>query len=172
MVASGRVTGIILLAIGLIVALGAVVWLGSGISEGTLRGSGFALGLVIVLILVLPLVGGGIYLMVKGQSEAKEYAEIEKERKVLNMVETQGQVKVADVALELKTNRDQVKEYIYDLVGKGLFTGYINWNDGVLYAKTASEVSTTKCPNCGGVRELVGKGVVKCPYCGAEIFIP
>ncbi|MSP14479.1 MAG: zinc ribbon domain-containing protein [Chloroflexi bacterium] len=172
MVASGRITGIIMLAIGLIIALGAVVWLGSGMAEGTLRGSGFALGLIVVLILVLPLAGGGIYLMIRGQSEAKEYGEIEKERKILNMVETQGQVKVADVALELKTNRDQVKGYIYDLVGKGLFTGYINWNDGILYAKAASELATTKCPNCGGVRELVGKGVVKCPFCGAEIFIP
>jgi DNA-directed RNA polymerase subunit RPC12/RpoP len=66
----------------------------------------------------------------------------------------------------------QVKNYIYDLVGKGLFTGYIDWQSSTLYAKEAGAMQSTKCPNCGGVRELVGKGVVKCPYCGAELFLP
>jgi DNA-directed RNA polymerase subunit RPC12/RpoP len=75
------------------------------------------------------------------------------------------------VALEMNLTRDQIKEYIYDLVGKGLFTGYINWNDGVLYAREAAEMRTNKCPNCGGIRELVGKGIVKCPYCGSELFL-
>jgi DNA-directed RNA polymerase subunit RPC12/RpoP len=32
-------------------------------------------------------------------------------------------------------------------------------------------MKTTKCPNCGGEREVVGKGVVKCPYCGSELFV-
>ena len=27
------------------------------------------------------------------------------------------------------------------------------------------------CPNCGGQLELGGKGIIKCPYCGAEIFL-
>ena len=27
------------------------------------------------------------------------------------------------------------------------------------------------CPNCGGALELAGKGLIRCPYCGAEIFI-
>ena len=87
------------------------------------------------------------------------------------MVKTQGQVRVSDVALELNLSRDQVQDYIYDLVGKGLFTGYINWSEGVLYAKDAKEMQTTKCPNCGGERELVGRGIVRCPYCGSELFI-
>jgi DNA-directed RNA polymerase subunit RPC12/RpoP len=86
------------------------------------------------------------------------------------MVLARGQVRVAEVALELNATRDQVKDYIYDLVGKGLFTGYINWNDGVLYAKEASEMRR-KCPNCGGELELAGKGVFECPYCGTEIFL-
>ncbi len=29
----------------------------------------------------------------------------------------------------------------------------------------------TTCPNCGGQLELGGKGIIKCPYCGAEIFL-
>jgi len=125
----------------------------------------------VFVVVVLPLVGVGGFVFVKGRQEAAVFAEVEKEKKVLNMVLTQGQVRVAEVALELNASRDQVKEWIYDLVGKGLFTGYINWDEGILYSKQASELGTNKCPNCGGQLELTGKGVVGCPYCGTEIFL-
>ena len=129
-------------------------------------GCGLALGLV-----VLPLVGVGAYLFVKGRREGAEFARLERERKVLDMVQAHGQVRVAEVAMELGATRDQIRDYIYDLVGKGLFTGYINWDEGILYSKQASELKTNRCPHCGGELELAGKGVVRCPYCGTEIFL-
>lgn len=171
MIGQGRVVGVILVVVGLIIGLAIVTWLVSGLNEETLRASGFALGLVLVLILVLPLVGGGGFLFIRGTRESQAFAEVEKEKRILNMVQTQGQIKVAEVALEMRLTLDQVKAYIYDLVGKGLFSGYINWDDGILYARDAKEMQTTKCPNCGGEREVVGKGVVKCPYCGTELFL-
>lgn len=172
MVGGGKLAGTILIIVGLIVGLVASLWLISGVTEGSLGTSGFVLGLALVLfILVLPLSGAGAYVLVRGRGEEREFAEIEKERRILNMVRTQGQVRVSDVALELNLSRDQVQDYIYDLVGKGLFTGYINWSEGVLYTKDAKEMQTTKCPNCGGERELVGRGIVRCPYCGSELFI-
>ena len=124
-----------------------------------------------VQVIALPLLGAGVYLFIKGGQEQVQYQEMDKERTILNMVQTQGKVKISDIALQMKATRDQVKNYIYDLVGKGLFTGYVNWTDGVLVSKTASEMKTTKCPNCGGEREVVGQGVVKCPYCGSELFV-
>jgi len=87
------------------------------------------------------------------------------------MVQAQGQVKISDVALELDASRDQVKEWVYDLVHKGLFAGYINWDEGTLYSRDAAQLRGDKCPSCGGELELAGKGVVRCPYCGAEIFL-
>ena len=171
MIGQGRAVGAILIFIGLIIGLAVTLWLLSGLAEGTLRYSGFALGLVIVLVLAIPFLAAGGYLFVRGRAEAREFAELGKERRVLDMVQTQGQVRVADVALEMGLTRDQVKKYVYDLVGKGIFTGYINWDEGILYAKEARELRTNKCPNCGGELELAGKGVVRCPYCGTEIFL-
>ena len=166
-----RTAALILIAVGVIVALLAFLFLFSGWTEGRLRVSGFVLGLAIVGVLCLPLFGGGVYLLVRSAGEAREFSEAAKEKKILNIVRTQGRVDVAGVAIEMGLTRNQVKEYIYDLVGKELFTGYINWNEGILYARDAGEMQTTKCPNCGGIREVVGKGVVKCPYCGSDLFL-
>ncbi len=172
MIGQGRLVGIILILIGLILSTVLGLWLVSNVAEGKLQSAAFILGLAGVLIVFfVPLVGAGGYLLIRGREEAREFVEVEKEKRVLNMVQTQGRVRVSDVALELNVSRDQVKDYIYDLVGKGLFTGYIDWKEGVLYAKEAAEMETNKCPNCGATREFVGKGIVKCEYCGAELFL-
>jgi DNA-directed RNA polymerase subunit RPC12/RpoP len=57
-------------------------------------------------------------------------------------------------------------------VGKDLFSGAVNWKNGVLFSKEASQLKTDqRCPNCGAKLELVGKGLVICPYCGTEVFL-
>jgi len=168
MAGNGKIVGLLIAGAGVAVELLALAWL---ISNGQLSTAAFILGLALAQVIALPLLGVGIYLFIQGGREQVEFQEMDKERTILNMVQTQGKVKISDVALQMKASRDQVQSYIYDLVGKGLFTGYVNWNDGVLVSKTAGEMKTTKCPNCGGEREVVGKGVVKCPYCGSELFI-
>jgi DNA-directed RNA polymerase subunit RPC12/RpoP len=134
--------------------------------------AGKVLGLVFLLIIVLPMILGGIFLLFRGQAEARDHAEVQKQRMVLNMVETRGKVRIADIALEINGTRDQVQKYIYDLVGKGLFTGYVNWQAGELLAVDARQLNASQtCPNCGGQLELAGKGLVQCPFCGSEIFL-
>ncbi|MGQ9494216.1 MAG: PCI domain-containing protein [Anaerolineae bacterium] len=167
----GKTVGLILIALAFVIVLVAGLYLSSGLAEGRLRISGFLLGLALVLILTLPLLSGGIIVLARSRGEAQQFAKAAQEKKILNIVRTQGQVNVAELAVEMNLTRDQVKEYIYDLVGKGLFAGYINWEEGILYAREAAEMQTTKCPNCGGIREVVGKGIVKCPYCGSELFL-
>ena len=168
----GRVFGIILIVVGLVLLLALLSFLVVGASSNQLGSGGLALGIVLVVIIALPILGAGAFLTIKGGQEAAEMAEVTKEKKLLNMVTTQGKVSVAEAALEMGLTRDDVKNYVYDLVGKGLFTGYVNWNDGVLISQQASQMPRDKCPNCGGQLELAGKGTVKCPYCGSEIFLP
>lgn len=164
---TGRVLGIILIIGGAVLCLlVAAVSLSAAQTTG-----GKVLGAAIGAIIGAPLVAVGTFMVVRGQREAAAMAVAQQQKKLLGMVRAQGRVNVADAAIELDVSRDQVKEWIYDLVNKGLFTGYINWDEGDLISLDAAKMDTTKCPHCGGQLELVGKGVVECPYCGTEIFL-
>ncbi len=169
----GRTIGIILIAIAAVVFVIAAVLMIAQASTGETTVTGALLGILLVtIIVVLPLGAGGIYMLVKGKQESTAYAEVEKEKKILNMVLAQGQVSLSEVALELDAPRDQVEDMVRDLVGKELFSGAINWQDGLLYSRQASQMKADqKCPNCGGQVELAGKGVIKCPYCGSQVFL-
>ncbi len=173
MFGSGRTVGIIIIVGGILLACG-----GSAISiasvsadpNGSLGGS--ILGVIISLIIAFPIIGLGAFLFWRGQKEIKELVTIQKQKQILNMVKTQGQVGISDMVMELESDTEEVKQLIYDLVGKGLFHGYINWDEAILYSTQASALQgSTHCPNCGGEQEFAGKGIIQCRHCGAQIFL-
>jgi len=169
---SGRLVGIILIVVGVFVCLGcSAVSFFSTRNVETGKTGGLVLGLVISLLIAIPLVGAGIYLMIRGRAEEAEMADVSRQRRILDMVKTRGQVNISDLVFELKSTSDQARDDVYKLVGLGLFTGYVNWKEGMLYSREASQLSGNKCPNCGGEQAFVGKGVITCQYCGSEIFL-
>ncbi len=169
---NGRLVGIILIGLGVIIFLGgsAASLMSTATTEGGALG-GAVLGVIIsTFVAVLPL-AAGVYLLTQSRSEAAEQAEMIRQRQILDVVKTRGQVEIRDLVFELKASTDQIRSDIYRLVGLGLFTGYVNWDKGVLYSRDASQLTGSKCPNCGGEQQFVGKGVIACKYCGAEIFL-
>lgn len=171
--ATGRTIGIILTAAALVLAIALGVWLYLGMQEGSIEGSGAAFGATLFAgVLILPLLGAGIFFIKKGSDEAKNLARVQEQRKLLDIIKTRGQVAISDLVIEMNSTTDNVKNDLYDLVGRGLFSGYVDWNKGTLYSVEASKLNGQhNCPNCGGQLELGGKGLIKCPYCGAEIFL-
>ena len=172
----GRTVGLILIAAGVIVGVLTVAWLGAGLAddEGGIRLTGAIFGgTLLFAAIVLPLLGFGSYLFIKGRSEAQQFAHVARQRRMLGMVEAAGEIRIADIALQTGGTRETVRADLYDLVSKGLFAGYVDWDRGVLYARQASELrGRGTCPNCGGELSLAGKGLIRCEYCGAEIFLP
>ena len=158
-----RIIGIVLI----IVSLGIDAWLGAGLASGS-RGTGVALGFVLFS---LPFLAVGIYLLLSSRGEVKAESKSDKERAILNAVMTRGKVGIPDLAIEGNLTRDQVRDYIYDLIGKDLFRGYVNWDKGELVSAEAAQIKDGTCPNCGGHLELAGKGLVRCPFCGTEIYL-
>ncbi|HEY4723674.1 MAG TPA: hypothetical protein VII92_17600 [Anaerolineae bacterium] len=171
MQSSGKLIGIILIGGGSLCGAIGGLWAVAQKAGEKLDSGGMIFAIGGLAIIALPLIGAGLFLFVRGGHEEVEMQDVAKQRKILNMVSTQGQVRIADVALELGAAKDQIKQWLYDLVGKGLFSGYINWDDGVLYSKQASQLESGHCPHCGAKLELAGKGVVKCSACGSEVFL-
>jgi hypothetical protein len=167
---NGRLIGVILIGIGIILFLGgSAVSLISSSEAGSMGGA--VLGIAVSLFVAIVPIAAGVYLVTQSRSEAAEQADRVRQRKILDMVTTRGQVDVRDLVFDLNSNSDQVRNDIYSLVGLGLFTGYVNWDKGVLYSESASQLKGNKCPNCGGEQEFAGKGVIVCKNCGAEIFL-
>lgn len=88
------------------------------------------------------------------------------------VVVARGQIPLDELGRELRAPRDLVRQWVYELVKRGEFTGYINWDEGILYSAEAQRLTTAgKCPHCNGELSLAGKGVIRCAYCGSEIFL-
>jgi hypothetical protein len=177
-VGSGRIIGVVLIGLALVGLAGVAIWIftavnqtGSGMSGG---GAGLTMGCALLFAAIVA--GVGIWFFISGCSETSQFAEVEKEKQILNMVQTQGTVSIANISLETNMPLDKVKTALYDLVGKGLFTGYVDWKGGKLVSadagKLRQQVATGTCPNCGAPQVVAGKGVIRCDYCGAEFFIP
>lgn len=179
MVGSGRLIGLLLLALAIAIIAVAGIWLSFTLGppgEGRVQGGGAVLTMGCAVVLALLVGGFGAWFLMQGRTEVAQFADVEKEKRILNIVQTQGTVNLASLAIEMNIPLDQVKKAVYDLVGKGLFTGYVDWKAGKLVSSDAAviegAVATGKCPNCGAPQVVAGKGVIRCEYCGADFFLP
>jgi hypothetical protein len=166
---NGKTVGIVLVVVGVLIFLG-----GAAVSITSTGGNvgGAVLGVVLSLFIAVPVVAGGIFLMVQGRAEADRQVDARRRRKILDMVKTRGQVDLSDLIIELDSSTEQIRDDIYKLVGMGVFSGYVNWDKGQLYSVEASQLRAgSSCPNCGGELALGGKGVITCQYCGSDIFL-
>ncbi|NWG15097.1 MAG: hypothetical protein HXY41_00540 [Chloroflexi bacterium] len=169
---TGRLVGVILIVVGFGVAIIAGLWLAFQVSSESLSGGGALVGAGIAFIPVALLVGFGIYMFVQGGKEAEEESSMQKQRQLLDIVKSRGQVSVPDLAMEMQISVEVVKDLVHQLVGLQVFSGYVNWQEGVLYSSDAGKLrELDKCKNCGGEISLAGKGVVTCKFCGTEYFL-
>ena len=169
---SGRLVGIILIVVGFGVAIFAGLFLAIQVSAGELEAGGAAIGGLIVFIIVAVPVGFGIFMYVRGGQEAEEESIMRKQRELLDVLRSRGQLTVSDMALELNASVDEVKDLVHQLVGLQVFSGFVNWDDGVLYSSEASQLRELEnCKKCGAPIELAGKGVIACRFCDTEYFL-
>ncbi len=173
MFGNAKVIGPILIAIGGISCLLVSAYMGVAVYIDQVTLLGAILGALACGVVPLLAFGGvGTYLLITGRKEAAEMELIRKKERILGLIQAQGQASVGTIMVEMSMTRDQVTDAIYELVAMNLFSGYIDWDALTFYSQEASAVGSNQCPNCGGVREMVGKGVIKCPYCGVSLFIP
>jgi hypothetical protein len=169
----GRLIGIILISVAFGVAVITSLFIAVQTSADVLTAGGAVILAGIAFVPIALLAGFGIYIYVKGEQEADEESVMRKQRRLLDVLNSRGQVPVQDMAIELNSSVDEVQDMVYQLVGLQVFSGYINWDDGVLYSAEAKSLQELKeCERCGAPIELVGKGVIACSACDTEYFLP
>lgn len=172
MIGGGRTVGAALMAGSALLLIGFLAWATTALGTGETSSGGLALAVVLAIIVCAPIFGVGFYVFRRGTVEKAEFAQVTQEKKILNMVLTQGQVTINQLIADMQLPREGIEEMIRDLVGKQLFSGAINWDKGILYSvESQSLTEGRKCPNCGGELVFAGKGLIKCPYCGSEVFL-
>ena len=171
---SSEYVGLGLLGFGILVAIAIAGWLIAGLASSDLNAGGAVLGgLIGMLFLSGPLIAVGGFIFIRARGESRQLSAVATQRRLLGRIEAAGEISVADLALETGLSRDEVRENLVDLVSKGLFSGYVDWDRGLLFARQASELrDLNNCQRCGSELELAGKGLIRCPYCGTEYFLP
>ncbi len=162
-----------LLFVGFVIAVLVGLWLAVQVSdEEGLSAGGALVGAGLAFIPVALFMGFGLYFYVQAGQDQETQSTMRQQRELLDILRSRGQVRVEDMAIELGVNLDQVHDIIHQLVGLQVFSGYVNWKDGILYSEEASNLRTLEqCRRCGGDIELAGKGVIVCPFCGTEYFL-
>lgn len=170
--AGNRTLGYGMIVLAALIFIFGLLWGIGNLSSGAIEFTGL-LFLLFFLAIVAGILGvGGVVVLRRTQEESAEMADVRRQRTILSAIQAQGKLSIAEAALETKSDAATVRKDIYDLVGKGIFSGYVDWDAGMLYSKQAREIRAGGvCPNCGAQIELVGKGVIKCQYCGTEIFL-
>jgi hypothetical protein len=172
-VKSGRIIGILLILAGVFLGLIGAGWLIAGLLAGDMRVTGAVLGGALLLMPILLLIGAGIFLLIRSGREVVDDAEREVLRRILDLVQSKGEVPISDLVIEFKSTQGRVQNQVHALVGMGVFSGYVNWDEGILYSAEAANLrDLDRCKHCGGELKLVGKGVISCPFCGTEYFLP
>jgi hypothetical protein len=93
-------------------------------------------------------------------------------RALPGLVTARARIGLEELGRELNAPPALLRAWIYRAVGAGELQGYMDWNKGIIYSREARVLkSARRCPGCAGKLELVGRGVVQCPYCDTEIFL-
>jgi DNA-directed RNA polymerase subunit RPC12/RpoP len=172
MIGSGKTVGLVLMGVSAALLLVFSIWVLAALAGNETTGAGAVLGLLLALLVMGPLLGAGAYLFRRGGQEQREYAQVAKEKQILNAVLARGQVTIHELIVDLQLPREEIERMIQSLVGKQLFSGAINWEKGLLYSVESQKLTSDhRCPNCGGELQFAGKGLIACPYCGSQVFL-
>ncbi len=136
---------------------------------------------VALAIMILPLIGRGLYMV----SQGRKYKELGKMyEKYRYVISGKSKIYIDEIAGSVNSSYDVVVKELEFLILKGvLYGGYIDKSSKMLvsparyvgnnisHKKTTEEdrakkSTSLKCPNCGGVNPA---NIIECEYCGTPL---
>jgi len=165
-----RLVGGMILAGGTLFVLGVLGWLQAARADGELSQHGFALGLLLCLALVLPVMAGGIWLLVEGRLDLETYRLSAQTRRLRALLRGGEPLRLGDVLASLETDRQGLRDVAALAAREGLVGGHIDWRNGRLH-KGELGPGVQRCPACGGTVDVGGRGTFTCPYCESLLIV-
>jgi hypothetical protein len=126
-----------------------------------------------IFVLVAPTLLLGVYWVSKDVRPVTENQdEMDKTLALMDMLREKPKMSVQVLATKLDISTDDVVYRINDLVGLGLFTGYLSPSDGgrVALIEPAVLQATTRCAICGAPL-AVERGMTACTSCQTAYFL-
>lgn len=165
-----RITGIIFIALGLVVAVIAGLWLAVSVSNGV---DSILTNAVIAFVLITLLVGVGIYQFVRGsQDTADDFdSAMRQQRQLVDLLNGSDQpLRMVDLASQLGVGVETVASLLNELIRLRLFSGCVNWQERTVQRVAPAHLRTlSNCANCGQSMNL--RQILVCPHCGVEYFL-
>lgn len=170
MFGSGRTVGFVMLSSAIMVACSGTI--SSTAFFVLIPFSGSRNMMIGSLLLATPFMGLGAFLYWRGKKTLSELAIIQHQKRLLFMLKQQEYVRINDVGCALGKSPSYVQYLIHDLVAKGLFHGYLDRTEGLLFPRWSGSLrGLKKCPICAGKQEFTRKRTIDCQHCRAQIFL-
>ncbi|MBC7870232.1 MAG: hypothetical protein H7Y09_05285 [Chitinophagaceae bacterium] len=123
--------GLLLIGIGFILAIAGGLYLAASDFET----NAFALRGFIAFVVIVPLIGAGIYFYIRPQQEeAEPESFVRQQRELLDNLRSRGQMTFSDAAQQLAVSEEAVIEMVNQLITLEIFNGEVDWQKGILYA--------------------------------------
>lgn len=167
-----RTIGIILIALGLIIAVIAGLWLAVSVSNGLNTTSAFT-NAVIAFVPIGLLVGAGIYQFVRGSQDTEDAFDsaMRRQRELVDLLNASEQpLRMADLAAQLGVGVETIATLLNELIRLKLFSGYVNWQAREVQRITPARLRTLQtCAHCGQPLRLADH--LTCPNCSVQYFL-
>ncbi|MBZ0290620.1 MAG: hypothetical protein K8I30_23550 [Anaerolineae bacterium] len=164
-----RTLSMVLIAVGIIVAVGAGLWLAVNAANGAeTREVVMNAGLAFVPVALL--VGAGIYGLTRGAPEA--VSDTRRQRDMLDLLKDGQPRPFTELAAVMGIGAGEVRALLNQLIALRIFSGAVNWQAGsVRIIDAAALPAATPCVTCGERLDFMGEERVVCPHCGTEYFL-
>lgn len=167
-----RVLGTSLIFIGFVIAFLA----GLSLATANLTAGTLLLGIAVGLVVLVPVVGFGIYLRAQQQHIEAAHAPVStmfQQRLMMDALREQRQTTFGTLGHGLEITPQAVAELIRSLIGLRVFSGYVHWQQEIVGLLDADQqAALTACLICGERISLYRDTVMVCSRCAAEYYGP
>jgi ribosomal protein S27AE len=95
----------------------------------------------------------------------------DQQSQLLAWINLRGHITIEELAQLLRVSSVVTLDWIYQLVQRRQFAGYVNWKTRTLYAEAARKIgANSQCPECGGALVPASVQRIVCQSCGTEMF--